>query len=80
MRRYPWVVLAAFIGAYDLYLIRSGSPTLSEAFHRAVRHPVKRWPTVAAWSTVSLHLFGILPERWDPLHRAAAALTPSRRV
>lgn len=71
----PWVWLAAGIITYDVYLIRHNRPTLSTEFARMVRHPIHRWPTVLAWSYVTVHLLGVLNDR-DPLQRVARLLIP----
>lgn len=80
MRRYPWLVLAGFICAYDAYLIVNGHPTLSTRAAQAMRHPVRRWPVLAAWGYLSLHLSGWLSETRDPLARVARVLVPYREA
>jgi hypothetical protein len=40
----------------DVVQMRRDAPTLTAAFHRAVQHPVRRWPVIAAWATVTSHL------------------------
>lgn len=72
-------MLAAGIAAYDLFLIASGVPTLSESFATAVRNPVRRWPTVCSWAIVSAHLFSAIPRRYDPFHRLAGMVEKTRK-
>lgn len=74
----PWFVLAAAIGAIDLYAIRTGRRTLSTTFADAAHHPIRRWPTLAAWSYITVHLFGVLPPSRDPISRLATILSPAR--
>jgi hypothetical protein len=52
----PWLLLVAAIVMIDAVQMRCGAPTLTAAFHRAVRHPLRRWPVIAAWATVTSHL------------------------
>ena len=79
-----WVGGTAAVVAADALLIRSGQATMSEVFGDALRHPAKRWAVLAAWSVLTLHLFGdILPgvatpiKRFDPIGAVARLLTPS---
>lgn len=64
-----WALLAGYIGLYDTWALTTGRETLSSAFGRAARHPVKRWPTLAVYLVITLHLFGRLPGWLDPLHQ-----------
>lgn len=66
--RNAWLGLAAYVAAYDTWAIATGRETLSTAFHRASRHPVARWPVVAAVGVTVVHLYGRLPKRFDPFH------------
>ena len=75
VRRWPWVWLALGITAYDAFLLSTGSRSLSESFALSVRHPVRRWPTILAWTVLTAHLFAVLPRRYDPLHRVAGVLS-----
>ena len=71
MRR--WLPVALGIGAYDLWLIRSGWGSLSSAFADAARHPVHRWWVLAGWGYLTLHLVDALPDEWDPVGRLGAS-------
>lgn len=56
--KHAWLGLAGYVVLADAYLIRRRRQTMSAAFYEAVRHPVRRWPVVAAWAYLTLHLFG----------------------
>ena len=64
-----WVGLAAYIAAYDLYAVATGNETMSMSFYRALKHPVRRWPTIAVWGYITCHLFKFIPDEYDPLRR-----------
>lgn len=56
-----WAGLLAIAGAFDVV----APETLSHAFKRASReHPVA---TGAAYAYMTAHLFGLIPEKIDPL-------------
>lgn len=57
MKRNPWPALLVAVVAIDVLQIATHNPTLSAAFRSAVRHPVRRWPTLIAFALVSSHLF-----------------------
>lgn len=73
-----WVILAAWITAYDLYAIRSGRQTLSAAFYEAVKHPQRRWLVVASWAYLTAHLFHLGNPELDPSRYLVAKLTKGR--
>lgn len=60
-----WLILATFVTAWDVF----ADETLSTAFWRAMQDPKKRWPVIVAWLYITVHLFHILPDRFDPLRR-----------
>ncbi len=62
-----WTGLAAYVVAYDLWALLHGRETLSSSYYRATQHPVRKWPTVVVWLTLTLHLYHLIPERYDPL-------------
>lgn len=62
-----WVGLVLYIVCYDCWAASQGRETLSTAFYRALRHPVRRWPVIVAWSYITGHLFKLIPEYADPL-------------
>lgn len=64
-----WGLLAGYIGLYDTWALRTGRETLSSAFGRTIRHPVKRWPILVVYTVITLHLFDRLPPWLDPLHQ-----------
>lgn len=59
--------MAVYIIGYDVWAAVSRNETLSEAFYNAVRHPVRKWPVGVVWTYLTVHLFHVLPERFDPL-------------
>lgn len=70
-----WAGLALYIAAWDLYAVKCGKETLSQAFYGALNHPVRRWRVVLLWTYATAHLFKWIPDRWDPL-RAWGARRP----
>ena len=75
-----WAALAGYIAAYDTWALKTGRETLSSAFGRSLRHPIKRWPTLLLYGIVSLHLFNRLPEWLDPLHQYGRVIGKPRIV
>lgn len=61
-----WFALTAFVLAWDVGISKCGGETLSSAFWRATRNPVARWPVTFAWLITTGHLFGLIPEQFDP--------------
>lgn len=71
-----WALLAAYVFAWDYRVaLRGGGETLSCAFRRASRHPVARLPVLVIWTVTTLHLYGKIPEKYDPFILAARFLT-----
>lgn len=65
-----WIALAAGVFAWNASHARDGQ-MLSEAFaHGVERH---RTAVIATWAILTLHLFGKLPSRLDPLHQLGNA-------
>lgn len=64
-----WAGLAGYVVAYDVWAIRTGNETLSSSYFRALQHPIRRWPTVLFAIFIILHLYKVLPPRYDPLRR-----------
>lgn len=69
---WAWAGLVGYVTVVDVILIRLeknyGHPfnSMSEGFGRSLRHPIRRWPVVAAWVAVTTHLFGtLIPKRFD---------------
>jgi hypothetical protein len=67
-RRGPagWVLLAAGVLAWDL--AAADGQTLSESFRRGQDIPAARFAAAVAWLVLTAHLFGLIPQRADPLH------------
>jgi uncharacterized membrane protein len=70
---FAWLALGALILAWDL-MARDGQ-TLSESFRSARQRRTVR----ACWVLLTLHLFGVLPRRADPLHAIHVARDAARR-
>ena len=64
-----WLGLATYVTFWDYHV----EDTLSTAFRRSLHRPVRRWIVVFAWVLTTLHLFGGLPERYDPFARVGAS-------
>lgn len=48
------------------------APTMSRSFWLSLCHPVRRWPTAAAWAGITVHLCS----QWnDPIRRTGAWVT-----
>lgn len=62
-----WIGLAIYVVLADSLLVHRREPTMSSAFREAVCHPRRRWPVIAAWAYLTLHLFG--PNRIKELER-----------
>lgn len=61
--RYGWLAIVAFVCAWDWFC----EDTLSDAFDRAAHK--HRTIVVALWVVLTLHLFQLLPKRYDPIHQ-----------
>ena len=68
-----WSSLAAIVALADYY----GERTMSEAFRAASQTRYGRPVMIAVWTTLTLHLFGLLPERRDPF---CLLMAPARRA
>lgn len=67
-----WFGLVIYVSIIDIFLLKKkqvvGQPycSMSEAFGDALRHPRKRWPIIAIWGVLTVHLFGVLiPSKFD---------------
>ncbi len=72
-----WIGLTGYVAAYDLWAAASGNETLSSAFYRAFRHPVRKFPLIALWIYLTAHLFHLMPDRFDPLRRLGSVISRS---
>lgn len=52
-----WLLLAAYIVAFDYYVIKRGHTTLSACANERTKHPVNRAIAVAVWLVIGKHLF-----------------------
>lgn len=65
-----WIGITAVVIAADTL----DEHTMSEAFREISRHRYGRFAIVPAWALLTLHLFGVLPPRYDPLHQLGRVL------
>lgn len=64
-----WAALGVGVAAYEVMCPKG--ETLSEGVDRALeRHPAARAATIGLIAVTAMHLANILPERFDPYHRA----------
>jgi hypothetical protein len=56
-----WLGLTIYIILWDFF----ATDTLSSAFYRAVSHPIQRWFVITIWAVITLHLFKLIPKRFD---------------
>lgn len=83
-----WAGLAAYIVAYERWLLQGERDTLTRVFGDALLDPRRRWPTVAVVVIIVLHLFSVLlPQRlrdlfapYDPIGKLAKVLGPQATV
>jgi hypothetical protein len=64
--------VALLVGGYDLWALRTRRETMSAGFHRALRHPLSRWPVVVSWAYLTAHLFVGPAWTWDPMRSVTA--------
>jgi len=63
-----WLALALYVVAYDTWaLTQPNHDTLSCSFNRALQHPIRRWPTLVLWASLTVHLLDLVPSRLNPL-------------
>jgi hypothetical protein len=62
-----WVAIGLVVVAAELL----DGKTMSTAFKEAARHKRYGIPVTAAWLTLTAHLFGWLPPRFDPFGQLA---------
>jgi hypothetical protein len=70
-----WVSVGAVVLAAEVIDAR----TMSEAFHTASRHPIAGPVMAASWGVLTAHLFGVIPNQYDPIHLMAKKFLPKRR-
>ena len=67
-----WAAMWVGIAIYDMWAYRRDYTTMSAAAKIHLQHPVKRALLLAWWGYVTAHLFGWLPDHWDPIRRWGA--------
>ena len=64
-----WLGLVAYVTAADVMLDRHRLPLLSTTARAAVAHPRSRWPVVAAWALLTVHLASARHDPWAAVTR-----------
>lgn len=62
-----WFALVAGVVAYDAYAFRYKHATMSTAFYELSRNWRGKVLLSAVWALLTVHLFRVVPERFDPL-------------
>lgn len=57
-----WALTAATVAVWDF----AADDTMSAAFERGLARPRGRFLVATAWVVLTAHLFGWLPDRYDP--------------
>lgn len=61
---YAWIATATGVSFMDCLLIYKHKSTMSEVFGEALKHPLKRWPVIVAWTILTIHLFSCICPKW----------------
>ena len=59
-----WLIMLVYIIAWDIL----APETLSDAFYKAFQHPFHKWWLIVVWVVITLHLFKLVPKRYDLIH------------
>lgn len=62
-----WAAVGLVVLAAEMF----DEMTMSEAFGSFSREPVGRVVTITLWGTLTAHLFGVFPEKYDPIYQFA---------
>ena len=73
-----WGLIGVAVAVWDL--TAPEGELLTDRFRRARRHPVGLALVLAGWAVLTGHLFGVLPERWDPIRLPGPARRARRGV
>lgn len=71
-----WCGIIAIAAVVDVLAER----TMSQAFREASRHPVAGPALILVWGTLNAHLFGLLPDRYDPFRAWPTAVNARFRT
>jgi hypothetical protein len=64
-----WLGLVAYVSVADGLLLATGNAPMTDAWRKALKHPINRWVVVLAWFFTTKHLFfGNLFPKIDPFH------------
>lgn len=66
-----WLGIAAFVATYDAWAAATNRPTLSREFREASR--IRPAVFIGGTGYMVAHLFGLVPQRIDPLSQYASA-------
>lgn len=59
-----WLIMLVYIVVWDM----KADETLSDAFYRAFENPFHKWWVIAVWLIITLHLFKLVPKKYDMVH------------
>jgi len=78
---FAWYGLVGYVFMADIALELSGNELMTDAWHRALRHPVARWGVIAAWTFTTKHLFfrNFLP-KIDPFGAMLSGVRTVKKV
>lgn len=59
-----WLGLVTYVSVVDGYLLATGKAPMTDAWRRALKHPLNRWVVILAWIFTTKHLFfgNVLPK------------------
>jgi hypothetical protein len=67
---WAWLLLAAYITAYDIAAMRSGKhSTMSAAFYKFSSSKIGRPSLILFWFYLTSHLFRWMPKKYDLFRR-----------
>ena len=62
-----WLGLVGYVSLVDGYLLATGKAPMTDAWRKALKHPMNRWLVILAWFFTTKHLFfGNLFPKIDP--------------
>lgn len=79
-----WLGLVGYVSVVDSYLLATDKAPMTDAWRKALRHPLNRWLVILAWIFTTKHLFfGNVFPKIDPfraLGLIARAFKNIRRI
>jgi hypothetical protein len=62
-----WLGLVGYVSVVDSYLLATGKAPMTDAWRKALKHPLNRWVIILAWIFTTKHLFfGNIFPKVDP--------------